>query len=114
MFNIALILSFCIHIMMIGIAAETESKRKTLVFYPLLVLNMIRSWVQAHILEISMYLKPVACLLFCENFYLYFIVLKMKRYSNSDLLNIALVLAVMIVADFNLINSPKKNMPHTL
>ena len=112
MFNISLFLSLCVHVMMIGIAAETESKRKTLVFYPLLALNMIRSWVQAHVLETSMHLKPVVCLIFCENFYLYFIVLKMKRYSNSDLLNIALVLAVMIVADFIFINSPKNTVSH--
>ena len=112
--SIFLVLSFGIHVMMIAIASETESKRKTLVFYPLLVLNMVRSGVQTQILEPRMRVKIGLCLVFCESFYMYFVVLKMKKYSNSDLLNIALVLCVMFVTDCLFINNSQNTIQHAV
>jgi len=89
--------------MMIAIALKAESKRKTLAFYPVLLLNIFRSGVQIHLMNTNINLKVGLCLIFMRKVLHVSHCAQDEKYSNTDLLNIVLV-AFMLAANFIFIN----------
>jgi len=97
-------LSFLVHILMISIAHESGSKRKTMALYPLILINMIRSCVQCDD-ALKKNLSLQLFILFVESAYTMYIMKIMQKYANANFLNILIVLVLMMSTDAMHINS---------
>jgi len=95
-------LIFCIclliHAMLISVASKLQNKTKTYILYPVIILNLVRSFLLSDKEENSA-LSIVLFLIFVEAGYFAYIVRRMEKYCDSTDIVILVVLSSMMCAD---------------